>query len=108
MTFGNLAGITSTAALVGLQTGESGLGLQTASTRSELEASAIGKIAEINIIQPKSNNTGIGLLNQEKKGIGLNRQQYNALGQVGLMTAVKRAGGSSLAGLTGSILNKTI
>jgi hypothetical protein len=96
MTYGNIANVATTAALTGAQAGL--LSPVMPMNRSEAQAMAIGKVAEMNIIQPKTKNDQPGLLNQnqDRNQIGLNRQDYNALGQAGLMTAMTRAGGGLL------------
>ena len=65
-------------------------------SKSEAQAMAIGQVAEMNIIQPKDNKPGIMMMDRDDdKGPGLNRQTYNALGRLGQMTAMTRAGVNS-------------
>jgi hypothetical protein len=88
MTFGNIAKVSTTAAMAGI--GQSQNNQNMIMTKQETQAMAIGKVAESNIIQPKDDS-------EDKKGIGvkkmsLNKQTYNAMGQLGMATAMKRAG----------------
>ncbi|MBU2549190.1 MAG: hypothetical protein KKB20_12295 [Proteobacteria bacterium] len=94
MTFGNVAKISTTAALAGIQSGSTTGGLSNMS-RSEAQAMAIGKVAESNIIEPTKKKSGlvIGRKDDDKK-MGLSKQTYNQMGQLGTMTAMKRAGSS--------------
>ncbi len=104
MTFRSIAGVAGTAALAGLNNGGLNNGNNLMS-KSEMKASAIGRIAEMNIIQPKKKSAGIGLLAKEKPGIGLTKQDYNAMGRLGTMTAMTRGGGLRNMG---SVINKII
>lgn len=104
MTFRSIAGVAGTAALAGLNNGGSNTETKLMS-KSELKASAIGRIAEMNIIQPKKKSTGIGLQTKEKQGIGLTKQDYKTIGRLGTMTALIRGGGLSN---TGNIINEII
>lgn len=90
MTFGGIAKTAVTSAMAGIGQSQTNQNTNMIMTKQETQAMAIGKVAEANIIQPKDDSgdkNGIGI-----KKAGLNKQTYNALGQLGMNTAMKRAG----------------
>lgn len=94
ITFGGVAQMTTQAAMAGIKSDSSMTGMQTdkssmaPQSREEMEAMAIGKVAEANIIKPKAEkDEGMSM-----PQAGLKRETYNAMGQLGQMTAMKRAG----------------
>lgn len=90
MTFGNIAKVSTTAAMAGIGQSQNNQNKNMVMSKTETQAMAIGKVAESNIIQPKDDSedkNGIGV-----KKMGPNKQTYNAMGQMGMATAMKRAG----------------
>lgn len=95
MTFGNIAKVATTAALAGVQaqSGSSNNLVIGAKTKEENQILAITKVVEANTIGPKDKD-GSGLLVRNREKMGLSKETYNQLGQLGQMTAMKRAGAS--------------
>lgn len=103
VTFQNMARVTAVSAMAGAQSSMSDYGLSGSMSRGDAQAMAIGKVAEANIIEPRTPKSGFGIMNQDRKKPGLDKQTYNALGRLGMSTAIKQAGGSNFG-----ILNKIV
>lgn len=93
-TFGNIAKVSTTMAMAGNNMNKPNSLISSPRSKEENQALAIGKVAESNIIQPKNNKAGIGLLGRKKKGLGLSLGTYNQLGKMGQMTARTQVGAS--------------
>lgn len=97
-TFGSIAKVSTTMAMAGNNTNKLSSPISPPRYKKESQSLAIGKVAESNIIQPKENKDGPGLLGRKKKGLGLSSDTYAQLGKMGRMTARAQAG----PGLPGS------
>ena len=96
VTFGSLAKVSSVAAQYGSQNTDNQNSRSMLMSREEQEANAVSRVMESNIIQPKNRSTGgIGLKNTNR--IGLEKEGYNSLGQLGQLTAMKRSGSEILS-----------
>lgn len=82
VTFGNIAKVSVTAQLAGI--GGSSSDASGMMTRNEMQAKAVTSVMESSIIQPKKKKSGMMA--------GLQKETASALGELGVMTAQKRAG----------------
>jgi hypothetical protein len=94
MTYGNLARITSTAALTGAGAGLTNYGFSAPLSRSEAQALAIGQVAEANIITPRKPRNTLNIQNRPDQTE--NRNTYTNLGKLGASIALKRTSISTI------------
>jgi hypothetical protein len=99
VTFGSLARTVTTAALAGSRAAVDSVGLgDSGGSVQTMQALAVKETAEANIIQPRNRRNS--LMIQPKKdgpqGLGLKREDYDRLGDVGMLKAMTRAGGGGL------------
>ena len=103
ITFNNLAGVATTASLAGLEAESSSGSSGGVLSKTELQAKAVTRVMEMNTIEAKERK-GPGLLIKKKSGLGLKKDDYQALNKVGQMTALKRSG----SGDTGGIIDRMV